>query len=86
MRRRFGVARLKAFGSAARVYDFDPVSSDADFPVEFKPKADLTALRQVLASPKPCRILLGRRVDFVIGSLPIKNSALRPGIASLRSQ
>lgn len=33
--RRYGVARLDVFGSAARGTDFDPQTSDADFLVEF---------------------------------------------------
>ena len=34
--RRYGVARLEVFGSAARGTDFDPQSSDADFLVAFR--------------------------------------------------
>ncbi len=34
--RRYGVARLEVFGSAAHGADFDPRSSDADFLLEFK--------------------------------------------------
>ncbi len=34
--RRYGVARLEVFGSAARGTDFGPRSSDADFLAEFK--------------------------------------------------
>jgi predicted nucleotidyltransferase len=43
--RRYGVARLEVFGSAARGGDFDPNRSDADFLVTFKPAArnDLAA-------------------------------------------
>ena len=33
----FGIRRLEVFGSAARVHDFDPERSDADFLVEFAP-------------------------------------------------
>ncbi|MDE0172418.1 MAG: nucleotidyltransferase domain-containing protein [Defluviicoccus sp.] len=36
--REFGVARLEVFGSAARGADFDPLTSDADFLVEFDPR------------------------------------------------
>ncbi len=38
--RRFGVARLEVFGSAARGLDFDPARSDVDFLVTFTPSAD----------------------------------------------
>lgn len=34
--RRFHVARLEVFGSAARADDFDPTRSDADFLVSFQ--------------------------------------------------
>jgi len=58
--RRYGVARLQVFGSAARGNDFDPTRSDADFLVTFKPAArnDLAtfadlkeALERILARP-----------------------------------
>jgi predicted nucleotidyltransferase len=44
--RRYDVARLELFGSAARGADFDPASSDADFLVEFKPGSQLPPLEQ----------------------------------------
>ena len=44
--RRYGVARLEVFGSAARGVDFDPEASDADFLVEFDPDIDLPPLEQ----------------------------------------
>ena len=44
--RRYGVARLEVFGSAARGVDFDPEASDADFLVEFDPDSDLPPLEQ----------------------------------------
>ncbi len=61
--RRFGVARLEVFGSAARGGDFDPDRSDVDFLVT-NPAArnDLAAfadLKEELES------LLGRPVDLV---------------------
>lgn len=34
--RRYHIRSLEVFGSAARAYDFDPFSSDADFLVEFE--------------------------------------------------
>jgi uncharacterized protein len=37
--KRFDVARLDIFGSAARGDDFDPARSDADFLVTFHPNA-----------------------------------------------
>ena len=66
---RFGVTRLEAFGSVARASDFDPAKSDADFLVEFEPKAELTALRQYLGFAEAMQDLLGRRVDLVNGEI-----------------
>ena len=62
--RRFRVARLEVFGSAARGDDFDEETSDADFLVTFvagrEPTfADMLDLEEALAD------LLGRRVDLV---------------------
>ena len=68
--RRFGVRRLEAFGSAARAVDFDPTKSDADFLVEFKPQAGLTAMRQYFAFAEAMQNLLGRHVDLVNGRIP----------------
>ena len=60
--RRFDVARLDIFGSAARSNDFDPVRSDADFLVEFRPdaKADF-----YLDLEEAFESILGRKVDLM---------------------
>ncbi len=63
--RRYGVARLEVFGSAARGTDFDPAKSDADFLVEFKPGSDLSALDQFFGFADALEALLGRPVDLV---------------------
>ena len=62
--RRYGVARLEIFGSAARDADFDPDRSDADFLVTFTPGArnDLGAFADL---KEALERLLGRRVDLV---------------------
>ena len=62
--RRFGVARLEVFGSAARGGDFDPRRSDADFLVTFAPatRDDLAAFDDFRAA---LETLLGRPVDLV---------------------
>jgi hypothetical protein len=61
--RRYGVARLEVFGSAARGGDFDPARSDADFLVEFaEPSTSLTAF---LDFKEALEALLGRPVDLV---------------------
>jgi uncharacterized protein len=61
--RRYGVARLDVFGSAARDRHFNEATSDFDFLVEFEaPSDDLGRyldLRDALES------LLGRSVDLV---------------------
>ena len=63
--RRFGVMRLEIFGSAARGDDFDPVRSDADFLVEFRPESDLSPLGQFFGLARALESLLGRPVDLV---------------------
>ena len=62
--RRYGVARLEVFGSAARGTDFDRNRSDADFLVTFKPAArnDLAAFADLKEALEE---LLGLRVDLV---------------------
>jgi len=62
--RRYGVARLEVFGSAARGTDFDRSRSDADFLVTFKPAArnDLAAFADL---KEALERLLGRPVDLV---------------------
>jgi uncharacterized protein len=62
--RRYGVARLEVFGSAARGTDFGPNRSDADFLVTFKAIArnDLAAFSDLKDALEG---LLGRPVDLV---------------------
>jgi predicted nucleotidyltransferase len=62
--RRFGVARLEVFGSAARGGDFDPPRSDADFLVTFTPdvRNDFATFENLRAA---LEALLGRPVDLV---------------------
>ena len=62
--RRYGVARLEVFGSAARGIGFDPDRSDADFLVTFESAArnDLAAFADVKDGLER---LLGRPVDLV---------------------
>jgi len=67
--RRFGVRRLEAFGSAARETDFDPATSDADFPVEFERIADSPALRQYFGFAEALAALIGRKVDLASGEI-----------------
>jgi len=62
--RRYGVARLEVFGSAARTADFDPNRSDADFLVTLETAArnDLAAFADLKEALEG---LLGRPVDLV---------------------
>ena len=61
---RYGIQRLDVFGSAARADDFDPVSSDADFLVEFAPDAR-PGLHSIFGAKAALEALLGRGVDLV---------------------
>ncbi len=62
--RRYHVARLEVFGSAARGGDFDPDRSDADFLVTFEPAArnDLAAFADLKEALEK---LLQRPVDLI---------------------
>jgi predicted nucleotidyltransferase len=62
--RRYGVARLEVFGSAARDAEFDASRSDVDFLITFTPDArnDLAAFADLKDALEK---LLGRSVDLV---------------------
>lgn len=77
--RRYDVARLEVFGSAARGTDFDPARSDADFLVEFKPDSRLPPLEQYFGLARALEELLGRPVDLV-QPRAIKNPYMLAGI------
>ena len=61
---RYHISKLEVFGSAARAHDFDPVSSDADFLVEFAPGA-VPGLNSFFGAKADLEQLLGRGVDLV---------------------
>ena len=61
--REHGVVRLEIFGSAARGYDFDPATSDADFLVEFSPAAKLPWMEHYFLLERALSKLLVRKVD-----------------------
>ncbi len=61
---RYRIRRLEVFGSAARAYDFEPASSDADFLVEFASDAR-TGLTEFFGAKAELERLLGRGVDLV---------------------
>ena len=81
--RRYDVARLEVFGSAARGGDFDPERSDADFLVEFKAGSALPPLEQFFGLAQALEELLGRSVDLVEPSA-IKNPFVRAAIERSR--
>jgi len=63
--RKYGVARLRLFGSALRS-DWDPNSSDFDFLAEFgPPPAGLNLFKQLFCFAADIEEALGRRVDVV---------------------
>jgi predicted nucleotidyltransferase len=62
--RRYGVARLEVFGSAARG-DFDPNKSDVGFLVEFEQRSDRSSREQLFGFAETLEKLLGRPVDLV---------------------
>lgn len=63
--RKYRVARLDVFGSAARGDDFDPATSDADFLVEFQPSSGLGPLEEFFGLKSALTALLERPVDLV---------------------
>ncbi len=78
-----GVARLEVFGSAARGTDFNPLTSDADFLVEFTPQDGRTPLRQYFRFADALRDAMGRPVDLVeLGA--VQNPYLRAAINKSR--
>ena len=62
--RRYVVARLEVFGSAARGADFDTERSDADFFVEFKPDSKLEGFERYFDMLFALEDALGRPVDL----------------------
>lgn len=77
--RRYGVARLEVFGSAARGTDFDPQTSDADFLVEFDPDSGLAPFDPFFDLAEALSMILGRPVDLVEPGA-INNPYLRAAI------
>jgi len=61
---RYGVARLRIFGSAV-TGQFDPERSDVDFFVDFLPEVD-DLLGHYLALKEELERIVGRRVDLVM--------------------
>ena len=81
--RRHDVVRLEVFGSAARGADFDPLTSDVDFLVEFRLADGRAPLRQYFDFAEALRQALGRSVDLV-ESGAVGNPYLRAAIDKSR--
>ena len=62
--RRFGVARLEAFGSATRA-DFDPARSDIDFLVQFRLDARAKAFDNFFGLREGLEALFNRPIDLI---------------------
>lgn len=62
--RKYNVARLEIFGSAARGVDFDQVKSDADFLVEFYPVHTPDLATRYFGLIQELQTVLDRPVDL----------------------
>ncbi len=76
--RRYGVARLDVFGSAARD-DFDPSRSDIDFVVQFNEHAKLDMYENFFGLREGLEALFGRPIDLLTTE-QIKNPYLAASI------
>lgn len=66
---RFGAKRLEVFGSAASTDEFDPLTSDLDFIVEFHPDQELGPwLQNYFEFRDALSGLFGYSVDLVMSS------------------
>jgi len=82
--RRYGVARLELFGSAA-ADAFDPARSDVDFLVTYPPGYDVGPwMGRVLDLEQELSDLLGRKVDLVMISA-LRNKWFRREAAKTRT-
>ena len=79
--RRYGVARLRLFGSAARDADFDPDRSDFDFVVAFASDAGRSPLEQFFGFQDALSALFARPVDLV-EERAVTNPVLKADIES----
>ena len=61
---RYSISRLEVFGSAARGFDFNPASGDADFLLDFSADAH-PGLEAFFGAKSDLEQLLGRGVDLV---------------------
>ena len=81
--RRYGVARLEMFESAARGTDFDPRTNAAGSLGRFNPDTGLVPFDQILKLAEALSHILGRPVDLV-QSAAVRNLYLRGTIELTR--
>ena len=81
--RRYEVARLEIFDSAASGADFDVHTSDADFLVEFDADSKMAPFDQFFNFADALRNTLGRPVDLLESSA-VSNPYLRAAIDKSR--
>lgn len=81
--RRYEVARLEVFGSAASGAQFDARTSDADFLVEFDADSKMAPFDQFFNFADALRNTLGRPVDLLESSA-VSNPYLRAAIDKSR--
>lgn len=81
--RRYEVARLEVFGSAASGAQFDARTSDADFLVEFNQDSKMAPFDQFFNFADALRSTLGRPVDLLELSA-VSNPYLRAAIDKSR--
>jgi uncharacterized protein len=79
---RHHVKKLEVFGSAARAVDFDPMTSDADFLVEFEAQGK-QGLENYFSVKAELEALLLRQVDLVEPA-SVRNPYLRAAIDQAR--
>ncbi len=63
--RRYDIARLEVFGSAARAVDFDHATSDIDFLVEYKPPLIPGLYSRRFHMMEDLEKLFARKVDLI---------------------
>lgn len=76
---RFHVSRLEAFGSAARVTDFDPERSDIDILVVYDPTKRTPSLVEFFGLQETLVAFFGRKVDLITAG-SVENPYVRAGI------
>jgi predicted nucleotidyltransferase len=74
--RRFHVARLEVFGSAARATDFDPERSDVDLIVSYDPDNYPSGIGDFFDLRTALTVVFGRSVDLTMATA-VRNPYLR---------